>query len=259
MTAGQQLRRIRESLGLTIRQVEEASSAIAVRRRNNEYTLPISRLSDIETKDIVPSIYKIYSLAVIYRMQYAEVLQLYGIDLDRLHEDQGAGRPSRTHRISGAEAMGSASIPVRLDPGFDLRTTTNMARMVEQWGEVPFAFLRQHARANYIYGYVGIADLTMYPLIMPGSFLQVDESRNKVEEGIWSSEYQRPIYFLETRDEFICAWCVVQKDQLIIQPHPLSPVSPRIFKYPTEADVVGQVVGIAMQLPSWRQPGPERR
>ena len=35
---------------------------------------------------------------------------------------------------------------------------------------------------------------------------------------------------------------------MVLQPHPLSPVPARILKHPQEAEVLGQVVGIAMSL-----------
>ncbi len=92
----------------------------------------------------------------------------------------------------------------------------------------------------------------MYPLIAPGSFIQVDEHRNKVVEKTWRSEYERPIYFIETRDGYTCSWCSMKGEQLILQPHPLSPVAPRILKYTQEAEIVGQVVGLAMRLGEWR-------
>ena len=58
-------------------------------------------------------------------------------------------------------------------------------------------------------------------------FPQVDESRNKVEPGMWCLEYERPIYFIETREGYTCSWCDLKGDQIILQPHPLSPVAPR--------------------------------
>jgi hypothetical protein len=91
----------------------------------------------------------------------------------------------------------------------------------------------------------------MYPILPPGTFVQVDESRNQVIEGGWRSEYQRPIYFVETREGYICSWCSVQQDGLILQSHPLSPVPVRVLKHPHEAEVIGQVVGVAMRLGEW--------
>ena len=66
--------------------------------------------------------------------------------------------------------------------------------MVEQWGPVPLTYLSELALQNYTYGYIGNQDFTMYPILPPGSFIQVDESRNHVEDGSWRSEYERRIW-----------------------------------------------------------------
>jgi hypothetical protein len=80
MNPGHQLRSMREKLGLTLRDVETASTAIALKHENPEYALPLSRLSDIETKSVVPSIFRLYSLAVIYKRLMQELLSWYGVD-----------------------------------------------------------------------------------------------------------------------------------------------------------------------------------
>ncbi len=67
LAAGSNLRSLRERLGLTMREVESASARIAERHGNDEFTVSPSRLSDIETKGLVPSIFRLYSLAIIYR------------------------------------------------------------------------------------------------------------------------------------------------------------------------------------------------
>ena len=54
--AGKNLRTLREKLGLTMRDVENSSARIAEKYRNEEFSIPPSRLSDIETKAILPSI-----------------------------------------------------------------------------------------------------------------------------------------------------------------------------------------------------------
>src|SRR5262245_33367966 len=48
--AGEKLRRARERLHLTIRDVEEASRKVAIRHANDEYIVGLSRLSEIENK-----------------------------------------------------------------------------------------------------------------------------------------------------------------------------------------------------------------
>jgi hypothetical protein len=43
----------------------------------------------------------------------------------------------------------------------------------------------------------------------------------------------------------------LQQDELVLQSHPLSPVPVRLLKHPQEAEVIGQVVGVAMRLGEW--------
>ena len=251
MTGGHNLRVLRERLGLTMRDIETASEQIARSRSNEEFSVPISRLSDFETKGVIPSFYRLYSLAVIYRKDFRELLVWYGVDLSLPVSDLGISAPPRSHLSSALANQQTVQMPVRMDPAFDPKKTLNFGRMVEQWGTVPLAYLEQFSKVDYTYGYVGSEDLTMYPILPPGSFIQVDESRNKVVEGGWRSEYERPIYFVETREGYTCCWCTVGREDLILQPHPLSPVQPKVVRN-SLAEVVGQVVGIAMRLGEWR-------
>ena len=251
MIGGYNLRAVREKLGLTMRDIETASEQIARRRNNEEYSIPISRLSDFETKGVIPSIYRLYSLSVIYRKDFREFLAWYGVDLTAPISDLAISAPPRSHLSTALANADVVQMPVRMDPAFDPKKTLNFGRMVEQWGMVPLAYLEQFSKVEYTYGYVGSEDFTMYPILPPGSFIQVDESLNKVAEGGWRSEYERPIYFVETRDRYSCCWCTMARDEIILQPHPLSPVQPKVVRH-SQAEVIGQVVGIAMRLGDWR-------
>ncbi|MCU1286047.1 MAG: hypothetical protein JWO13_2397 [Acidobacteriales bacterium] len=225
---------------------------IAERRSDNEFLLAISRLSDFETKGIVPTIHKLYSLAAIYRVDFLELLSIYKVEFSEIDRDTSVSvSPRKTHTLASLDQLPSVRVPVQLDPSFDIRKTTNIGRMIAKWGVVPFAFLDQFADHKYTYGYIGADDFTMYPLVMPGSFVQIDESKDKVAEGMWRSEYERPMYFIETREGFTCCWCTIRGTVITLQSHPLSPVPVRTAKYPQEAEVLGQVVGIAMHF-DWR-------
>src|SRR5215470_14084440 len=85
--AGRKLKRARERLNLRFRDVEEASARIAAQRGNEEFVVALSRLADIENKGIMPSIYRLYSLCAIYRLNMSEVLTWYGISLSTLPGD----------------------------------------------------------------------------------------------------------------------------------------------------------------------------
>ena len=92
---GERLKRTRERLKLTFRDVEQASLQVAARRDNDEFAIALSRLADIENKGTVPSIYRLYTLSVIYRLDYEEVLRWYGVPREQL-----AGR----HNARGSES-----------------------------------------------------------------------------------------------------------------------------------------------------------
>ncbi|MGZ4824466.1 MAG: helix-turn-helix domain-containing protein [Terriglobales bacterium] len=248
MNAGQKLRATREKLGLTIRDVETASARLAVKYDNEDFNIPLSRLSDIETKGVIPSVYRLYVLSIVYRISLDELLSWYGIFVAKSAEDLSVVEPPKTHLMRTSITGTEIQVPVRMDPAFDCRRTTNIGRMVEKWGALPFVYLQHLARTAYSYGYIGTEDFTMYPLLLPGSFVQIDESMNRVCEGMWRSEYERPVYFVETRDGYTCCWCALQQNQLVLQSHPLSPVQPRILRDQEDAEILGQVVGVAMRL-----------
>jgi transcriptional regulator with XRE-family HTH domain len=255
LNGGQKLRALRETLGYRMRDVELASNQIAQRFENDEYAIPPSRLSDIETKGIVPSIFRLYSFAAIYRREYRELLSFYGLELDGISTDLGSGHPQKSHLTEASCNLSEVRIPTRLDPGFSLQKTADLKRIIEQWGTVPMAYLERFADDRYTYGYIGSEDYTMHPILPPGSFVQVDETKNKVSEGVWRSEFERPIYFVEMRDGFTCCWCSKKGDSIVLQPHPLSPTAVRVLRHPQEAEVLGQVVGVAMRLGDWQYSG----
>jgi hypothetical protein len=251
-TVGYRLRKLREKLGLTLRDVELASNRIAAKYNNPEFAVPLSRLSDIETRGLTISIYRLYSLAIVYRMQFSELLSWFGIDLQNMAADLEVLAPTKTHIIRSRPTTEPVRMPVQLDPGFDPGRTSNLTRMVEKWGVVPMTFLQKFEVDYFSYGYIGTDDFTLYPLVLPGSFVQVDESKKRIIPGGWRSEYERPIYFVETRDGYFCSWCSMNAGQLVLQPHSLSPVPVRAFRHPQDAEIMGQVVGIAMRLDEWR-------
>jgi hypothetical protein len=232
-----------------MREVESASLLIARRHDNEEFAIAPSRLSDFETKNVIPSFYRLYSLAVIYRRDFRELLTWYDVDLNMVSADMDFVAPPKSHVTEALAAISLVHMPVKFDPSFDPRQTINFGRMVEAWGLVPLAHLTQFASCQYTYGYIGSEDLTMYPILPPGSFVQVDESRNQVLTGGWRSEYERPIYFVETRGGHVACWCALKgSSEIVLTPHPLSPVSPRTLRTPQEAEVIGQIVGIALKL-----------
>lgn len=247
LDAGKKIRAIREQLGLTVRDVEAFSGIIAEKRKNRAYLVPLSRLFEIENKDVVPSAYRFYSLAAIYRRDIRELMSWYGIEVNELASDMTLAKVPNTHLANHTDFACTSKMPVRMREGFDLQITASLGPLIEEWGFVPLTYLAQFSSRKHSYGYIGMDDYTMYPILPPGSFIQIDESKDKIVEGSWRSEYDRPIYFVETRSGYRCCWCSTQNGYVTLQPHPLS-AEPIQTLRSGEVEIIGQVVGVAMRL-----------
>ncbi len=252
---GQKLKKVRESLNLRYRDVEEASKLIADRHKSDEYIINLSRLSDIENKGTLPTIYRLYSLCAIYRLDLLEALDWYGIDVSKLPSDGAKVTVENTHLIhQQGNGHGSVQVPLSLDPGLDLRKTTFLSRMIQKWGKLPLMLLNGLDLKEHRYAYVGSEDWSMYPILMPGSLVLVDETKRKIVNGGWGNEFERPIYFLEHRDGYSCCWCTLNDNQLVLTPHPASMCAPTVYVFGEQIEVIGQVTGVAMRLePSKRR------
>lgn len=253
--AGQRLRRARERLNLKFRDVESASQTIADQHNNPEFVILISRLSDIENQGTVPSIFRLYSLSCIYRLDLNEVITWYGVPVDSIAADAALIRIEKTHAVnfnpdSGAAAM----LPLSLDPGIDLRRTFFVSEVVQRWGKLPLALLSGVDVSHFRYGFVGTEDWGMYPAIPPGSLLVIDGSKRRIQASGWASLSERPVYFLEHRDGFFCRWCSVKDGIISLIPNPASEAPVLHFRFPEEVEVIGQVVGLAMSLDPGKTP-----
>jgi transcriptional regulator with XRE-family HTH domain len=242
---GEKLRRARERLKLTYRDVEQASQEIAARRGNPDFGISLSRLADIENGGRTPSIFRLYSLCSIYRLDLHEVLGWYGVPVDLMIAESLEVRLAQTHEFE-VTPNGHQPVAPNFDCPIDLNKTTYLSQLFRQWGKVPLSFLGGMDRRPHRYGLVGLEDWSMFPIVRPGSLVLIDENRRKIARGGWRNEFDRPIYFLEHREGFLCGWCTLGGGTLSVVPHPASEKSPTLFEYPSEIDIVGQVVGVAM-------------
>jgi transcriptional regulator with XRE-family HTH domain len=211
---GESLRRLRLRLGLTTRKVAEHSRRVALERGSREFAISHARLVQIENERSSPSIQKLFSLGEIYGVEAGELLDLF----------LNPGKPRQLHSSPG------------------IRDT----RVVSISGESPWP--DDFQLANRRYGLIGLDDRTMDPLVRPGALVQIDESAKFVGTAAWRNEFERPIYFLETRSGYICSWCDAAPGQIISIPHSLSPCHARALAYPREVEVIGRVTAVAGRL-----------
>jgi transcriptional regulator with XRE-family HTH domain len=251
--AGLRLKSVRERLNLRFRDVEEASNRIAALHKNDEFCIAISRLADMENKGVVPTLYRLYTLCAIYKIELTEVLDWYGITLSDMPADSRFVEIDRTHLIGFRPGdQGEVVLPLSLDPNIDVSKTTFLSRAIQRWGRLPLMLLSGFDLKHHSYGYIGTDDWTMYPLLQPGSFVMVDQTRRKIVSSGWTNEFERPIYLLETRRGYSCGWCSLDNDRIILQPHPASGCEAQVLA-DSEAEVVGQITGVAMRLDQVRR------
>ncbi len=250
---GFRLKNIREKLGLTQEAIQKASSRIARVEANPQFAICHSHLSVIENSNSLPNIFKLFSLCAIYRLNLNEVLRWYGLTNERLVHLYSQASIEVTHRLPvsfGANpGRKTALLPDPSDPLLlDKTHTTLLTRLEKTWKEVPLGLLAGLDLRDRAYAFIGRRDFVMYPLLKPGSIVQIDVHRNTISREGWKCELDRPIYLLELRARYVCCWCSLVGKLLHLVPHPLSPCKPETVSYPEEVDVVGQVVGVTMWL-----------
>ena len=228
MPAGQNLKTLRNRRNITVREVEQASRRIAGIKGDKRFRISNGWLAQLENGASEPSICKLFSLSVIYRANFLDLVRFYNVDVDEKEKYEHVADPYVTQVISnngdsdGCVSDGCADLATRLVPAPDTRSANH--------------------NPNITYAHLGLADFTMYPMIRPGAVLKVDTRQNKVASGAWRNEYERPIFFIELRGAYACGWCELQGNQLLIIPHHSSPASVRRFTYPREAEIAGRVI-----------------
>ncbi|HEV2835352.1 MAG TPA: helix-turn-helix transcriptional regulator [Pyrinomonadaceae bacterium] len=236
MAPGQQLKRLRNKRHITVREVEQASRRIAEAKGDKRFRISNAWLAQLENGRSEPSSCKLFSLSVIYHVNLSDLLCLYDIDVANKDKYGSVANPDLTQLLSPAAIA---------DLGLEAASSavTSLVSESSTTHDAPFTFGEDNGQSHLTCGYLGSTDLTMYPLIRPGSLLKIDTSQNKLQTTPWRNEFERPIYFVELRDAYACGWCELQGNQLLIVPHHSSPATIRRFLYPREAEIVGRVVG----------------
>ena len=247
--AGQKLKQLRERLGLTLREVEAHSQRLAQQKQNQDFFISRGWLNNIENGTNTPSLFKLYALGAIYREHWSSIFSLFGCNLSDFGRDQAMFSPPKTQLAAdSAETEETIVLPLRSREDLRLDRTHLLSRLGEIWGEIPIRLIQHLDLRNGVYGFVGMTDRTMYPIIRPGSIVEIDQDQRKIVPTKWQNEHERPIYFIELRGEYVCSWCEMREGYLSAVPHPNSKCEVRRFSYPRDAEIVGRVIGVTMRF-----------
>jgi len=195
MPQNHNLKALRISRNVTVREVEAESLKIAKVRSDKRFYISNARLTQLENDPTSePALSKLFSLSEIYQVRITELMRFYNVDPDEVDKYSTIAKPCETCLLSNVPAVYRASEFVK-----------NLVKQPEKTTLLPQARDHETQAAKcdpndqVSYGYIGLDDFNMYPLIRPGSLVSLDPTQNKLRPTVWRTEYDRPIYFLEYR------------------------------------------------------------
>ena len=123
--AGKRLREERRRARLSTRAVQRLSQQIALEKDNNQdYYISHGWLTDVENGKFTPSIYKLYSLSLIYKCNLLKIVGFFGINiLDAAKEQRLVSLP-HTHLIGSNPELPGQTIVLPVD----LRKNVELAK-----------------------------------------------------------------------------------------------------------------------------------
>jgi hypothetical protein len=122
-----------------------------------------------------------------------------------------------------------------------------MRHLLEVWSDVPLLLMLDVDWERGPLVLIGTSDRMMWPLLPPGSLLQLNPKIKTVATGSWS-EFERPIYLIESRGRFFCCHAQRRGEMLRLISHGESPSPPAISVPFKEAKVRGQLKPIFRPL-----------
>jgi transcriptional regulator with XRE-family HTH domain len=233
---GVRLRTIRQQWQLSLREVEERCLRIAREQGNQSYQVSASWLDRLEREEHELTVNKLIVLAGIYNLHPEQLLRsLY----------PGDTQPKLLRQLSipnAAMLLTEGPLGLLQDALGPDQQPDETTLLSTETGSLPVHYRR---------GILGKRDRTLDPMIPPGSIVQIDTQKRAISSRKdWMQEFQRPVYFLMTGNTYVCGWCELDKNSewLTLIPHPLSATSSRRWKYRTEIENLGRVVGVAIRL-----------
>jgi len=246
---GKRLRAERQRLDLSLRDVENLSHGIAEKLQNSDYNIAHTSLADIENGKWPPTLHRLFTLSVIYGYDYDRLASICGIPAsESLQEHQKIHLP-RTYLVGPVPERHRKTVfsAVELREKLRAERTNLVPKMIETWQEVPLELQLMNG-SDPLYGYIGRDDYTLHPIVRPGAFVRIDPRQKKIPIVRWRTDYDRPIFFIELRDRYVCTWCEMHDGRLILIPSQQSNRRTLHLRYPADATIVGRVTGISMDI-----------
>jgi transcriptional regulator with XRE-family HTH domain len=237
---GELLHDVRLKLGFTLRDVMVRSQLLAKAWGNPSLVVHYGYLGKVEQGKHNPTVDKFFSLTEVYSQSADEMLRAYKAKNGVPILPDPVGGPHLTQLITGGRLEERA---LRLLPD-DLGETAPLKTLLLP----PDGTLD---RNRYMRVVVGTASHTLPPYYRPGTIFTIDTHRRAIASyRQWTSEFDRPIYLLYTREGHVCTWCELDESGswLTIVPHVCSKAPHRRLRYGREVEVVGRAKNASIDL-----------
>ncbi|HEY2974366.1 MAG TPA: hypothetical protein VGJ48_17750 [Pyrinomonadaceae bacterium] len=125
--------------------------------------------------------------------------------------------------------------------------TSATTRLLTVWSNVPLLLMLDVDWERGPLVLIGLEDYMMWPLLPPGTLLQLDPKVRKIADGAWS-EFERPIYLIEHNNRFYCSHAQRKRQTLLLISHAESPSPPSTPIPFREARIRGRLAPIFRPL-----------
>jgi transcriptional regulator with XRE-family HTH domain len=240
---GAKLRAVRVQFNLSLRDVEDQASQLAMMRGNPLCRISASWLDRIERGNRSIGSTKLLTLAVIYKLTIEELLS-FGDALDQTAE------ATWDLPISPKDTLLLPRGPLDERARILLPDETADAEAPAATAFLDGPAVRKISR--YVRAVIGSENNYLHPMLRSGATVLVDrQKRTIVPNRVLNSEFERPIYLLHTHEGYICSWCEIcerERNMLVIVPHPCSGRRGTRLQMTQEVSVIGQVIGLHMRV-----------
>jgi len=119
--------------------------------------------------------------------------------------------------------------------------------LLNAWADIPLLLMLETDWESGPLVLIGLNDYMMWPLLPPGTLLQLNPKTRTIAAGAWP-EFERPVYLIEYKGKFYCCHAQRKGQTLLLISHAESPSRPTVTIPFKEAKVRGQLTPIFRPL-----------
>jgi len=243
------LKKARLRAGLSFRSASALSREIAKTLGDDRYFASAGTLSDYEAGDKLPRhIHKLFTLSIVYSEAFRTLLRSFGIALDSFGKNAIL---SPTKVSSGARASIN-----RVRRSKEERPDDFFESMQKQFGDLPL-FLGSALPALSGLSHISLRDVfwvggqanSLHPALRGAVLVLVNRRSKKPRTLSGMPLWNQPLYLLQDRaGSYLAASCAIEGSRLVVFAYPQDLTERQPVRRHIDADVVGQIVGVARSL-----------